>query len=53
MGTGVQIENIAGNLRVCVCVCVWMVMVMVITKRDEELEEERLHIFICETFFCV
>jgi hypothetical protein len=47
MGTGVQIENIAKNLGVCVCV------VTVLTKRDVELKEERLHIFIYESLLCL
>jgi len=32
---------------VCVCVCV------VIKTCDEEMKEERLHVFACATDFCV
>jgi hypothetical protein len=35
------------NLYVCLCLCV------VITTCDEDVKEERLHVFACGTDFCV
>ena len=47
MGTCVQIEHMARNLRARVCVCGWVGVE--ITECDEEMKDERLHVFTCRT----